>query len=83
LEPAAFEERVRAELDEWFGPAVSEWRPLRTYEIAHALPPFATTERRPPPPGVWICGDHTGYPSFNCALATGRTTGERLAATLG
>ena len=83
LEPTAFEKRVRTELEEWFGPAVSEWRPLRTYEIAHALPPFAPPERRPRPAGIWICGDHTGYPSFNCALATGRATGEQLAATLG
>lgn len=82
LDPAAFEKRVCAELEEWFGPAAQEWRPLRTYEIAHALPPFATTPRRPPPQGIWICGDHVGYPSFNCALATGRATGERLAASL-
>lgn len=82
LEPAAFEKRVRTELAEWFGSAVSDWRPLRTYEIERALPPFANTPRRPPPAGVWICGDHAGYPSFNCALATGRATGERLAASL-
>ena len=82
LEPAAFEKRVRTELAEWFGPAVSDWRPLRTYGIERALPPFANTPRRPPPAGVWICGDHAGYPSFNCALATGRATGERLAASL-
>ena len=82
LEPAAFEKRVCAELEEWFGPAAQEWRPLRTYEITHALPPFATIPRRPPPKGVWICGDHVGYPSFNYALATGRATGERLAASL-
>ena len=82
LEPAAFEKRVRTELAEWFGLAVSDWRPLRTYEIERALPPFANTPRRPPPAGVWICGDHAGYPSFNCALATGRATGERLAASL-
>ncbi len=82
LEPAAFEKRVRTELAEWFGSAVSDWRPLRTYGIERALPPFANTPRRPPPAGVWICGDHAGYPSFNCALATGRATGERLAASL-
>jgi len=82
LAPAAFEKRVGEELTEWFGPTVSEWRPLRTYEIARALPPFVTTPRRPPPEGVWICGDHVGYPSFNCALATGRTTGERVARSL-
>jgi hypothetical protein len=79
---AAFERRVSEELREWFGPAAAEWRPLRTYEIARALPPFATTQRRPPPEGVWICGDHTGYPSLNCALATGRATGEALARLL-
>jgi len=79
---AEFERRVSEELREWFGPAAAEWRPLRTYEIARALPPFATTQRRPPPEGVWICGDHTGYPSLNCALATGRTTGEELARLL-
>ena len=82
LEPAAFEERARTELGEWFGPAVREWRTLRSYEITRALPPFATKPCPSPPPGIWICGDHVGYPSLNCALATGRITGEQLVRTL-
>ncbi len=34
---------VREELTEWFGSAVGDWRHLRTYRIAHALP------EQPPP----------------------------------
>jgi phytoene dehydrogenase-like protein len=82
LNPAAFEARVREELVEWFGPAVREWRTLRLYEITRALPPFTTERLEGLPPGIWICGDHVGYPSLNCALATGRATGEQVAATL-
>lgn len=82
MAPRVFEARVQQELEEWFGRSVSEWRLLRTYEIPHALPPFATKPRERPAEGIWICGDHTGYPSLNCALATGRVTGERLAESL-
>jgi phytoene dehydrogenase-like protein len=80
LEAADFENRVRKELVEWFGPGAREWRMLRSYDIVHALPSFASEPRRDPPPGILICGDHVGYPSLNCALATGRATGEHLAA---
>jgi phytoene dehydrogenase-like protein len=83
LETAAFETRVRAELEAWFGPAVQGWRTLRSYRIEHALPPFATRPRPETMAGIWICGDHVGYPSLNCALATGRTAGERIARSLG
>ena len=82
LEPAAFENQARTELIDWFGPAVRDWRTLRSYEIVHALPAFATEPQKRLPPGIWICGDHVGYPSLNCALATGRATGEEIARTL-
>ncbi len=82
LAPTVFQGRVRAGLEEWFGPAVQRWRHLRSYEIVHALPPFAAPPRRESMAGIWICGDHVGYPSLNCALATGRATGERIAHSL-
>jgi phytoene dehydrogenase-like protein len=83
LEAAAFEARVRAELEAWFGPSVQGWRTLRRYSIDHALPPFAMHPRPETMAGIWICGDHVGYPSLNCALATGRNAGERIARSLG
>jgi phytoene dehydrogenase-like protein len=82
LAPAVLEQKVRGELRDWFGPAVADWRLLRAYHIRHALPPFAAAPIPAPPEGIWICGDHTGYPSLNCALATGRTAGEQIAERL-
>jgi phytoene dehydrogenase-like protein len=82
LTSAVFEQRVYSELRDWFGPAVEGWRFLRSCHIRHALPPFAAAQPPAPPDGIWICGDHTGYPSLNCALASGRATGEQVAERL-
>jgi phytoene dehydrogenase-like protein len=38
LDNRTAESVVRKELTDWFGPAVAEWRHLKTYRILHALP---------------------------------------------
>lgn len=71
--------KVRLDLAEWFGESAMEWRHLRNYEIPFALP---TGPQTAPAvrlnDGVYVCGDHTAYPSLNAALATGRLTAEAI-----
>ncbi len=71
--------QIRLELRDWFGPAVDQWKHLRTYDLPQALP---STTARPAGAilleGVHVCGDYTSYPSLNAALATGRLVGECL-----
>ncbi len=78
------EARVRQELIEWFGLAVSEWRHLKTYRIEHALP-----EQNPPMPdpmlqsaavrpGLYVCGEYGSVPGIQWALLSGRQTAEKV-----
>lgn len=81
------EQIVRAQLAEWFGAAVHQWRHLRTYRILHALPeqsPPALTLREPQlDPGLFLCGDHRDTASINGAMASGRRAAEAVLAALG
>ena len=73
--------RVRGELAGWFGAAALEWKHLRTYSIPHALPgAVLQAERVSAKDGVYICGDHTAYPSLNAALGSGRLVAEAILA---
>ena len=69
------EARVRAELTEWFGPEVGDWRHLRTDRIPHALPEQAPTSA--PAPGIQerggivVCGDHLASASIEGAITSG------------
>lgn len=79
---------VREQLAGWFGPAVGDWRHLRTYRIPHALPrqvPPALAEPQRPvrcQPGVYVCGDHRDNASINGAMASGRRAAEAVAEDL-
>lgn len=79
LDSATLLERVRLELVDWFGLQVNEWRHLRTYDIPRALPsPAVGNSGLDQWQGVFVCGDHTAYPSLNAALATGRRCAEAV-----
>lgn len=74
---------VRRQLKEWYGPAASAWKHLRTYRIQDALPgdgiaPIVTQEPRLRE-GLYMCGDHTQYDSINGALKSGRLVAELIA----
>lgn len=66
---------VKDELAEWFGPAVQDWRHLRTDRIPQGLPeqlpggeqPLATQSD-----GVWVCGDHLSSASIEGAVVSGK-----------
>lgn len=84
----ALEAHVRAQLETWFGSSVSEWRHLRTYRIAHALP-----AKRPPigslhrptrvGQGIYVCGDHRNTASLQGAMLSGRLAAENVIEDLG
>ncbi|MFO0806111.1 MAG: NAD(P)/FAD-dependent oxidoreductase [Gemmataceae bacterium] len=86
------ESRLRGEVLEqlagWFGPAVRDWRHLRTYCIPHALPrqepPALAAPERPVrrEPGLYVCGDHRDNASINGAMVSGWRAAEAVAADL-
>ena len=86
---AAAETIVRKELTAWFGPAVDDWRHLKTYRIAHALPeqpppvPDPTGKATPIKPGIFVCGEHGSVPGIQWAMLSGRHAAEALVKEFG
>jgi len=84
----ADENRLQAEvleqLEEWFGPAVKDWRHLRTYRIPYALPcqasPALAVPERPVRlhTGIYVCGDHRDTASIQGAMVSGRRAAEAV-----
>lgn len=85
---ASLELSARAQLREWFGAAVDDWRHLRTYRIAEALPDQAPGRLVPPhrPPivggGLFVAGDHRANGSIDGALVSGRMAAQAVLAHL-
>jgi phytoene dehydrogenase-like protein len=86
---AEFELGVRAQLRDWFGPAVEGWRLLRADVIHDALPaepPSALEPAQRPvrtPGGITVCGDHRDNASIDGALTSGRRAAESVLSHLG
>ena len=90
---AALHAKVREQLIGWFGAAVNDWQPLRTYRVRYALPdqtaPALDPARKPVrvSPGLYVCGDHRDDASINGALYSGwraaQAVGEDLHAATG
>ncbi|MFD1467576.1 protoporphyrinogen/coproporphyrinogen oxidase [Hymenobacter caeli] len=82
LSEAALAVRLHEELIAWFGPGARQWRHLRSYRIAHALPAYPAGRPVQQPlrlaEGLYRCGDWAAYPSLNAALATGREVAEAI-----
>lgn len=76
------EERVRRELEGWFGSAAREWRHLRTCQTLNALPEERSFSRisevRRAGERVWQCGDYLGNASIDGAMLSGRLTAEAV-----
>jgi len=76
------ESEVRRHLVSWFGPAVENWRHLRTYRIPLALPARSSLEPAALPvrrrPGLYLCGDHRDTPSLQGAMVSGRRAAEAV-----
>ncbi len=75
-------ELVRRELESWFGRGVRDWRHIRSYRIANALPDESrfspAPELRHVSRGVWCCGDYLGNASIEGAMLSGRITAEAI-----
>ena len=86
---SAVEAQARAQLTDWFGPAVAQWRLLRTDRIPEALPaqppgPFQAAEREVLlRPGLFACGDHRDIASLQGAMGSGRRAARAVAEALG
>lgn len=85
---AALEASVRAQLRDWFGPAVAEWRHLRTDRIPNALPDASPGRHVPPVrphavgAGLFVAGEHRTNGSIDGALLSGRLAAEAVLAAL-
>ncbi|MDI3463842.1 MAG: hypothetical protein OJF50_002663 [Nitrospira sp.] len=81
------EQSVRAQLADWFGKQVGQWRFLRCYRIPNALPcqqpemiekiPETVRLRS----GLFICGDHRENATINGAMVSGRKAAEAVLQT--
>ena len=71
---------VEAELEEWFGSQVSDWKHLKTYRIEHALPAqpvgFFTRLTTKLSAGQFLCGDYCESGSIQGAMLSGRKASE-------
>jgi protoporphyrinogen oxidase len=75
--------QVQTELAGWFGAPVREWRWLRSYRIARALPERWPLERPAPiavRPGVWAAGDFLTTPSIQGAMESGEAVADAVLA---
>jgi phytoene dehydrogenase-like protein len=83
---AVLEIAVRGHLRGWFGATVENWRHLKTYRIADALPlqvPSVANPRRVEPrqaSWLYLCGEYRNAPTINWALYSGRRAAEAVAA---
>lgn len=90
LDDRQLETAVREELAGWFPDArVPNWRHLRTYRIAYALPDqklptiFPHEQAISLAPGVFACGDHLYNGSIHGAMLSGRHAAEMVLEALG
>ncbi len=78
------EAQSREQLFRWFGPEVHDWRLLRIYRIARALP-----DQKPPTPDplaqpvrlspwLYLCGEYQSLSSIHWAMVSGRRAGEAV-----
>lgn len=80
---------VRAELRDWFGVQVEDWRPLRHYVIRRALPSLVVPGNSLQSgsarlgEGLYQCGDYLETPSINGAMASGRKAAEAILHDIG
>ena len=77
-------ERVKAELKQWYGDAVSDWKHLKTYRIHYALPNQDAVsndlkaEQVKTAAGHYRAGDYLMNGSLNAAMKSGRLAAEAI-----
>ena len=84
---ANIEADARAQLRNWWGPAVDSWEHVRTYRIAHGQPrqrvPFDPKRPVRLDDGRFVCGDHRDTASTQGAMFSGRRCGLAVASAIG
>jgi phytoene dehydrogenase-like protein len=82
-EAKEMEQRVKAELEVWFGPEVRHWRHLRTDRITRALPEQGPNVGMTGPgyqrhDQIFVCGDHQWSASIEGAIISGKRTADAI-----
>ena len=74
-------EEIKAELEKWFGKD-KNFEHLKTYKIPEALPEYSKKtdigKNLKVSESLYLCGDHTMYPSLNGAMRSGRMVAEMI-----
>jgi protoporphyrinogen oxidase len=71
-------EKIKEELEPWFGKQVEEWSHLKTYKVKYALPNLTvlkddlTITDMKISDNLYCCGDHLLNGSINAAMKSGR-----------
>jgi len=78
IEDTIVAENMKAELKQWYGNLVDDWKMLKTYRIQYALPnqdsvsdELTITDMKIND-NIFICGDHLMNGSINAAMKSGR-----------
>lgn len=78
-------ENMKAELKQWYGKQVEDWKMLKTYRIDYALPNQDKVDNEVSKTdlqiseNLYICGDHLMNGSINAAMKSGRLVAELIA----
>jgi hypothetical protein len=84
---ASLDARSRAQLRDWFGARVEDWRLLRVQHIRDTLPTQEPARFEPVTrsveagPGRFVCGGHRETASIGGALRSGRRAAHAVAAS--
>jgi phytoene dehydrogenase-like protein len=84
IDDGTLAENMKAELKQWYGNQVEDWKLLKTYRIKYALPnqekvtnEVANSEIKINQ-NLFICGDHLLNGSINAAMKSGRIVAELI-----
>jgi phytoene dehydrogenase-like protein len=78
-------QKIKTELQPWFGKQVEDWSHLKTYKVKYALPQLAVlkddlnTADMKISHNLYCCGDHLMNGSINAAMKSGRLVADLIA----
>mgnify|MGYP003653696025 FL=1 len=81
-------QKIKTELQPWFGNQVEHWSHLKTYKVKYALPQLAilkddlNTADMKINDNLYCCGDHLMNGSINAAMKSGRLLADLIAKEL-
>lgn len=84
IDDASLAENMKAELKQWYGKQVEDWKMLKTYRINYALPNQDTVSNEVPNSelqineNLYMCGDHLMNGSINAAMKSGRLVADLI-----